>query len=1086
MDETTKSHETSSTPAYGDGLPAQAIKDEEIIAPSPPASKSTPIQNDASLSTTFQSLTDKALYFLSHASNETLGACLVGLGASTYLVLGRVGLVIIGVAGGVVLQATWEGIRSDTRDEATKKAELERRREAGVEVAKRMLQLQSDRETTDEKPEDTKVYANQQLDFSSFEPETEAALNTFTDAIISDYVKYWYAPTLPGEESFPASCRRTLVAFLLSLTGHLRRKRPADAFLDFVTNASSIIIVFLNELAAALNASPNSSAEDAIAAYLELKPDSSLSYILNQKSQSTRLGDAAEDILQAFLDPKAYNCPPVHNFLRQVLSQLVLGYTLTLCSEPSCINDWIVYGLEESETTKEVMDIVDAGVEGRVTETVPAKSPAVPEKTDKKSKIADSFGDAPSTPRRNVSDHKRHVSKAEEAMDEAMKEAKRLTQLMIEEDERRAREEAGKQSMMSSTEDISDGVTPGAPTPTSSQSDRDRQEDSTSLSSQRSNSVVETSTTTPENVPPVLTPPQQFTSFDQLVAEPQSATPAEEPPAPDSVSLNRQPSIQLERPTLTLHNATISVFDDSVPGERASIKAKPTTDFMIQIEPATGSFSGWMIARKYADFEMLHEVLRRISVITGVPQFTSAHADLPKWKTNTKATLRTELERYLTDAVRFQPLAESEGMKRFLEKDQGLSKSPGGKGFGWPTPDAFGKFGGDMMNVLTKAPKQVAGGVAGGGKAVFGGVAGLVGGVAGVANINKRNSSQTNLSPVVDSGSGDSSPMHKSRQSIADRALSTFGGLSPRPSQEITRGPLPPVDERRASVATTGSSDLKPRPTSSLSSQRVSSEIPRAAEQVSTTPEKPEPPLPERPMSPEEAFEQPLNLPPPPSEISDDFGSPGQSSRKSVETYTSSMAEQLAMAGDEHYVPPTPPRPSKPQAAGNKPPITERETSVAIELMFAVITELYTLSSAWNIRRTFLTAAKTFLLRPGNPQLTTIRDLLQTSLLDSNLNDSGVAGHIYKLRENALPTAEEMEIWKRDYPEKTAEQKEELRIKARRLLVTKGMPQALTSVMGAAASGEALGKVFDCLQQPNVSRGLIFGLMLQALKMVTH
>ena len=40
--------------------------------------------------------------------------------------------------------------------------------------------------------------------------------------------------------------------------------------------------------------------------------------------------------------------------------------------------------------------------------------------------------------------------------------------------------------------------------------------------------------------------------------------------------------------------------------------------------------------------------------------------------------------------------------------------------------------------------------------------------------------------------------------------------------------------------------------------------------------------------------------------------------------------------------------------------------------------------------------------------------------------------------------------------------------------------------MGAAASGEALGKVFDCLQVPEVSRGLVFGLMLQALRVVTH
>ena len=60
-----------------------------------------------------QDLTSYALNFLSNASNETLGACFVGLGATTYLVLGRIGLVLIGVVGGVVLHATWDGDATD-------------------------------------------------------------------------------------------------------------------------------------------------------------------------------------------------------------------------------------------------------------------------------------------------------------------------------------------------------------------------------------------------------------------------------------------------------------------------------------------------------------------------------------------------------------------------------------------------------------------------------------------------------------------------------------------------------------------------------------------------------------------------------------------------------------------------------------------------------------------------------------------------------------------------------------------------------------------------------------------------------------
>ncbi|KAK5117153.1 hypothetical protein LTR85_008921 [Meristemomyces frigidus] len=1073
MDETKPA---GAAPVEGDGIP-EAVKEEQEITPEVEQTTTGTAGAPSSVSATLQGLTDKALDFLSHASNETLGACLIGLSATTYMVLGRVGLVVIGVAGGVVLHATWEGIRSDLQDDDSRKAQQERRRETGVEVARRVLGLRTTQTADEESVDGIKVYANPQLDFSSFGSETETALTTFTDAIIKDYVHYWYDATLPGEETFPSACKSTLLAFLLSLSGHLQRKRPADAFLDFVTNASSIIIVFLNELSVALNASPNASAEDAVATYLQMKPDSSLSYMLNQESQNVKLGDIAEDILQAYLDPKMYNCPPVHVFLKEVLSQLVLGYTVSYCSKPEFINDWIVYGLEESATTKEVMDMVDAGVEGRPSEK--AAKPAEPGVEQPEAKNRDPVPEAPAKPERPVGEHKRQVSRAEDAMDDAMAEAKRLTQLMIEEDERRAREEQEKQAMASSSEDVSDGATQGAPTPTSSQSDRERQSEEASAWGTESSSVAESAATT-EEPPMTPTTKQQFTSFDQIL-------PAQQPTAlSDSPDRARREPAQL-----TLHNATISIFDDSHPNERTTIKQKPISDYLVQIEPSSSAFPGWMIARKYADFETLHEVLRRISVITGVPQFTQTHAELPKWRTNTKSSLRSELERYLTDAVRFQTLAESEGMKRFLERDQGLTKSPSekNKGFGWPTPDAFGKFGGDMMNVLTKAPKQVAGS----GKTVFSGVAGLVGGKKvgqGQGSLSRTNTN-TETDAEVPMGA------HKSRPStgqpfMTDSYLGSMSMSSARESQESVRSPRKSSVGRRGSVGTTASSELKPRP--SVSSSRLSRELDRSVESVpgtaATSPTASQTQI----SGLDGGLEAAITLPPPPSEITDDFGSPRQASRKSTDTFRSSkLDQQMSTSGnpaDSDTAPPTPPRPSK-QAVRKpeskpKEPLTEREASVAIELMFAVITELYTLSSAWQIRRTLLVAAKNFLLRPGNPQLITIRDMLQTSVLDSNLSDKGIAAHIYKLRENSLPTTEELEVWKRDYPEKTDEQKEELRVKARKLLVTKGMPQALTSVMGAAASGEALGKVFDCLQLPEVGRGLVFGLVLQALRVVTH
>jgi len=82
-----------------------------------------------------------------------------------------------------------------------------------------------------------------------------------------------------------------------------------------------------------------------------------------------------------------------------------------------------------------------------------------------------------------------------------------------------------------------------------------------------------------------------------------------------------------------------------------------------------------------------------------------------------------------------------------------------------------------------------------------------------------------------------------------------------------------------------------------------------------------------------------------------------------------------------------------------------------------------------------------------------------------------------------LPTEQEQAAWP---PEQSAEEKEKLRIKARKLLIQSGVPAALMGVMGQSATADALGRVFDCLQIEEVARGLIFGMMLQAVRIVTH
>src|SRR2546421_4056543 len=132
----------------------------------------------------FRDVTDAVLDFLSTASNETLGACAVALCAITYLVLGRVGLVLIGAAGGIVLHATWEasnhtgaGEQGAATDGGRKKREL------GIEVVKRSLDWRAT--LRKDAPEDEALKSSpaetssddKTLGYSDFGPATQNGLN---------------------------------------------------------------------------------------------------------------------------------------------------------------------------------------------------------------------------------------------------------------------------------------------------------------------------------------------------------------------------------------------------------------------------------------------------------------------------------------------------------------------------------------------------------------------------------------------------------------------------------------------------------------------------------------------------------------------------------------------------------------------------------------------------------------------------------------------------------------------------------------------------------------------------------------------
>ncbi|KKY31458.1 putative px domain-containing protein [Diaporthe ampelina] len=856
-----------------------AVVDGAPASIDPQTKPSSPISSIPKSSKPEDDVTTRIFQFLSTATPGTLAGIAVGLAAVTYFVLGQLGLLLIGAFGGVALYIHWEASNPDFARSV--------RGEKSVDIVARLLgeknglrDVDADRKATEE---DEAIFLAQS--FADFQPETQDALNDLVDAVIRDYVKWWYDPIVPSDRSFPLSCRRVLTSFLVSVGNYLGKKRPADSFLDFLTNTSSIVIVFFSELSQAFADLPPDStmtAPDAVYNYLASNPDSNLSHLLSQRHQASKFKSVAEDLL-GFLDRPTHDCDPARTFLREVLASVILEMSLQTCSKAEWINGWIVYLLEAGEP--DFSQAIDVGMQ-----TGPEANNAVFADLDGNvGNIGLTKGNRNSLDlekarrRESAQAHKKKLSKADEEM-EVLEEMKRMNQMLLEEDARRSKDfrafQEGKEPEASTKEEVSKRLADAlqrnadeldiqskpaaAPqtlpdttnTPAASVSGPPASEKAASTSSEErpSKELPKELPPTPKSIDSRTTKSipqhgqqQSFTSFDQIVP----------PSQEDSDQSDAEPKQQAP---LTLHNAKITIYDDGTV-DKSRIRTKPTWDYLIQIEPSSSQYSGWMIVRQYFDFEKLHEVLRRIAAISGITAFTEQHKELPQFKVHTRESLRGELERYLRDACWYKALAESEGMKRFLDKDQGHTRTESKSGF---------------------------------------------------------------------------------------QAVESFG--------------------------------------------------------------------------------------------------------KNVPTRQHSK-------------------------------ISEQETRVAVELVFAIINELYSLSSAWNFRRTLLAAAKSFLLRPGNPSLVSIQKMIQDSVIEANSSDEGIAAHLRKLRENTLPTEEELKAWP---PESSQEEKDKLREKARRLLIQSGVPAALSGVMGQNATNEALGRIFDCLQIEEVARGLMFGIMLQGMRVITH
>ncbi|PWY93362.1 hypothetical protein BO94DRAFT_564425 [Aspergillus sclerotioniger CBS 115572] len=947
-------------------------------------------------------IVDYTLQFLSTSSNEALlcvFACLIG---ATFVLFGRLGLLLIGITSGVVLHASWERADAESIDSLLK-IRGPKRRELALDVAGRLLNWPErkahgfdDGQDSFEhvSPQDTSV----DLDYSTFGPETAAALKSMTDAVMMDYVNSWSRSILPPETTFPLSCRKLLVGFISSLSSHLCRKRPADTFLELLTNSSSLIVVLLNELSAIFGSVESSDPpEQVVLRYLETYPESGLANILAKEQQKKKLDLIAADILSSFLDPDVYGCPLMKDFIRELLASVLFESAISSLSRPEIINGWIIYLLSEGKS--EVMTAIDAGVEGAQKQVDTAtRNPSNVNYPSSKA-----VNDAILKSRITGENSQQGSTDVDRATVEAKKEAKRLSDMIAVHELRKQYLEKDTQDNM--RKELADG---------------DLCENGLSA----------------DNIGDEVQFGEQSRHVDtgeRRVGD------KSESHLEDTFELSSSwhfrhsvPPKTLAEP-LTLYRASITVEADSDVAGKGLLRSKPTSSYLLQIEPVSSRSTGWMVFRNYNDFESLHETLEAISRLHKIREFKENHQIVPLWKGQTKSDLAKNLERYLQDALCHESLAESERMKRFLGKDEHLgseSTKPLSKiGFPFPSQVALGNVGKGGLGVLSNAPK----GVSEGGKAVLEGVTGVFGGA-----ISKRPS-------VADDKAASLDPLSHQNE-LNDHG--SEGGFESsarnRSSIELQR----PIQGPPFSSKMIGKPGL-PAEETGLDGTDTGDLSGFISESSVQTVE------PEPMVSIQGSFPRRNN----PTDL------PHAYTEKQDASHTGGKGQALG-AGS-----------SNPRSQSS--PITQEETRIAVELMFAVINELYTLSSAWNIRRTLLNAAKSYILRPGNPHLETIRGLLQESMIESHISDEAIGLYLNKLRENTLPTKTELENW--TTPPNDAE-KERLKETARKVFVQKGLPQALTSVMGANASKEALGKVFDCLQVGIVARGFVFSLMLQALK----
>ncbi|KAK7206726.1 hypothetical protein BZA70DRAFT_112792 [Myxozyma melibiosi] len=822
-----------------------------------------------------------------------------------------------------------------------------------------------------------------------------------------------------------------------AFAGQQSLKRPADLFLVLVFSTCNTIVVFLRELRT-VNATYTSRA-GGIHDYIVANPESALAQMVDPEIQRQKLRNAANNLVQTFIPALDIKRSPVALLLREIVSRQILEAVVDAFSDPDAVNKWIIYLLQKEENIKALAnEMTEATKNGPA--AVAAAKDSVPNALD-----LENAGFLPPSP-------------PEEFQDDCDGD----------------NESKASQQQPSSREndaEHSNGQTPGSGG-TVRRVPRKPVGVAKATSNDDPDSSLSTNPGTPERQS--MSSARPPTTFDEMFSSPDFASSSTDlsrtrstssigsTHAGTSVSSSMTPSSfsrrpAIDSPPLTLFQSNIMVIDSSADNNQSTkpLTSRPIGFYTLVIEPASSTSPGWMAMRNISDFEKLHTVLSKLAVLAGLKMFPEV---FPPWNGVTRVDYCQTLQSYLQLVVNTRELADCEAMKKFVDKKETTSTAGEKR---WQKNQLFKHAGEGVLDAISKATN--ASSAKESRKAILGVLAAAK--KQSVESIGRTRDNATAASSRARqsflSGGPDFSGIAASMRQLTNGAHIT--GVTPGPHLIADSAPALNGYSREASESSTSLASAA----DSISAEYapVSSETDSYASKRRSV------------VSTASASTPALGV-----------VDSGNALRRTESRASSEM--DMSEPGS--------PRPSlsadavesRPRAAidhsdarrsailASHQELSQSETNSLIDTIFLAISELYLLSKAWNVRRSLLTMLRGLLLRNGSSSVEGIRLAIQKDIIGKYSSEEELARKLNDMINSVWPTEEEQA---RREKEKAETDSDALRAEAKKMFMSRAVPDAIKSVMGAAASSQALEYVFDVLQDRNIVRGIVLDLLMDII-----